>query len=659
MCYGRKTMMGCGSLASRTVFVVLWTCLQPCIVRDGVAADQAKSATFDELLARDRKLWRDLFQRREFKQLDEIADDLRSQLAKYPNGRGKLWRFAWCPLTPNLGDMSDEEYDNAFRLIDAWKTDRPDSVNALLVEAHVWQKYSFQARGGRIAIETPQQQLDLFQERCEKASAALDRIDSLKLPVDAVYRRLRMEIAKGLGEKTDLELVYEGLRHDPRDMELVHGMAICLLPRWFGEPGELERFAKEVADRTQDDCGDLQYTTAVIAAKEMVKSYLLDTHAFDWPRIRRGFRDLERIYPDSREHWNDEAQLAFMVEDLDVVYEIMAKIGPVLRRKSWEETEINLDKFRERITPEMMAGSQRRQFLGHTHSVMALQTVGEADLLVSVNWGYGIRFHDSATGKRKGWIYLEGLWADTASIHPQTGLMACGFENRPGLLLLDLGRGQSAELQPTPKRIIKAAFSPEGGLLAVGDEAGTVVMINLETGQTERTWEPTTPRQVYGLAFVPGSDHLAMAGSDGRVLLVNHQTGAQVVDRRVADSPLHCLAASKEHIAVGTNKGDVFRLSAESLVEQLSFSSPPWEVITLAFSPEGKTLAFGIRAPHWEQPIENTLYLWHHTLEKAPRPITGHKFGVNRVTFSRDGKSLYSASHDWTIRQSDVARPER
>ncbi len=553
--------------------------------------------------------------------------------------------------------MNDEEYAKAFELIDAWKTARPDSVNALLLEAHVWQKYSFQARGPRMANETPQQQLKLFQERCEKASAVLDQIDTRKLAVDSVYRRLRMEISKGLGKKPDVELVYAELKQDPRNMELVHGMAICLLPRWFGEPGELEQFAIDVADRTRGDCGDLQYTTAVIAAKVMLKSYLLETHEFDWPRIRRGFRDLERLYPDSKDHWNDEAQLAFMAEDLNAVYEIMSKIDPVLRTKSWEETEIQFDKFRERMKPEMMAGNQRGLFLGHAHSVMALQTLGAGAVLASVNVGYGTRFFDSATGARKGWMYLDGIWADTAAIDPRTGLMACGYEDQPGLLLHDLARGRSASLQPTTKRIIKTAFAPAGNLLAVSDEAGIVMVINLKDGQTLQTWEPATPRQVYGLAFVPGGNHLALAASDGHVLLVDHKSGARVADRQVAATALHSLAASKDHIAVGTNKGDVHRLNAETLRDELSFSSPPWEVITLAFSPDGRTLAFGIRAPHWEQPIENTLYVWHHTQEKAPRPLKGHKFGVNRVVFADEGNLLFSASHDWTIRQWDVPRP--
>lgn len=632
--------------------------LQAIVVPCSRADDQAAVGTYEEQKNRDDTQWRELLLKKEFQQLDDIANELRSHRTKYSNGRGKLWSWAWCPLAHSPSAMSDEEYAKSFELIEAWKTARPDSVNALLLEAHIWQKYSFQARGGQSASETPEEQLRLFQKRCEKASAALNQIDAKKLPIDTVYRRLRLEVAKGLGEKPDIDLVYAELQEDPRNMELVHGMAICLLPRWFGEPGELERFAEEVADRTKTECGDMQYTTVVIAAKEMLKSYLLETHPFDWPRIRRGFRDYERLNPMSQDHWNDEAQLAFMAEDLDAVYEIMAKIDPVLRRQSWEETEINIDKFRERVTPQMMDGEQERLFLGHAHSVMALQTVGQDNALVSINQSYGIRVHDTATGSRKGWTYLDGIWADTATVDSKTGLLACGLENEAGLVLHDIGRGRTATLRPTDKRIIKTAFSPTGNLIAAGDETGVVTVIDLKNGKTIQKWEPTSPRQIFGLAFVPSSDHLAMAGSDGHALLYNHTTGEQVADRQIATTALHCLAASKDHIAVGTNKGDVFRLHANTLADERSFSSPPWEVITVAFSPDGQKLAFGIRAPHWEQPIENTLYVWHHTKEKEPRPLKGHKFGVNRVVFANDSQTLYSASHDWTIRQWEVAAPE-
>ena len=642
----------------RVVLLVLATVLQACLGADGWSAEPTKFVRTEELIDRDIAAWRELFQKGDFKSLDDIADEFRVQRAKYPNGRSKLWRFTWCPFASDRSAMSDEDYTKAFEQIAAWKKDRPDSVNALLLEAHLWLEYAFCARGGEWASETPESQLKLFHERCEKASVTLDLIDTKKLPVDAAYRRLRIEIAKGIGEKPDRKLVYDELNIDPRNMDVVHGMVSCLLPRWFGEPGELEQFAEEVADRTRADCGDMQYAIVAIAAKEYLYSYLLEAHPFDWPRIHRGFLDLERLYPDSRDHWNDEAQLAFMAEDLKTVYEIMPKIDPVLNRKNWEESGIHFDKFRERITPEMLAGDQRRLFLGHTHSVMSLQTLGDNKVLVSGNRGGGVRIHDLATGARRGWAILDGIWAGTASIDTATGLLACGFESEPGFLLHDLVRGRSVALKPTKKRINRTAFSPTDRLLAVSDEAGAVLVLNLEDGETLQTWEPIGSRQVYGVAFVPGSDHLALAGSDGHCLLVNYKTGERVADRKVTATELHSLAASQDHIAVGTGKGDVYLLDSKTLEEEGSFSSPPWQIFALAFSPDGQTLAFGYRADHWEQPIENTLYVWHHTREKTPRPLAGHKYGVNRVIFAGEGKVLYSASHDWTVREWDVPKPE-
>ena len=93
------------------MFVLLLLCsaLQTGIESTGRAADPEKPATYDELLSRDDEAWRELFQNQEFKQLDDIADAFRSERTKYPNGRGKLWRLAWCPFPSRPGEMSDEQ----------------------------------------------------------------------------------------------------------------------------------------------------------------------------------------------------------------------------------------------------------------------------------------------------------------------------------------------------------------------------------------------------------------------------------------------------------------------------------------------------------------------------------------------------------------------
>ena len=72
-------------------------------------------------------------------------------------------------------------------------------------------------------------------------------------------------------------------------------------------------------------------------------------------------------------------------------------------------------------------------------------------------------------------------------------------------------------------------------------------------------------------------------------------------------------------------------------------------VRSVAFSPDGKTLASGGKWP------DNTVRLWAARTGQHQRTLTGHTDGVNSVAFSPDGKTLASGSGDGTVLLWEIA----
>lgn len=201
-------------------------------------------------------------------------------------------------------------------------------------------------------------------------------------------------------------------------------------------------------------------------------------------------------------------------------------------------------------------------------------------------------------------------------------------------------------------------FSPEGQRLASSSFDDTVILWDVSTGQPI-SHPLGHDDSVNSVVFSPDGKMLVSSSTD--VLRLWNATTGQLLhtikDYRFTSSLSMALSPDGKTLALGSGtmlrpgRGDEGAISLWSLETNQLIGSPISHyasVMSVAFSPDGKILAWGDRF--------KTVILWDIAASRRlQEPLSGHGLSINSVAFSPDGKVLASGSDDGTIILWDVA----
>jgi WD40 repeat protein len=309
----------------------------------------------------------------------------------------------------------------------------------------------------------------------------------------------------------------------------------------------------------------------------------------------------------------------------------------------------------------------RSTLRGHADPVWTLVCSPDGKLIASSTIQGAVRLWDAENAKPLGTLPHDSGMIYSMAFAPDGKTLAVGVYEQERMRVsgeVRLWNIATKRLRETLKRepscgVGRIAFSPDGKTLAAEEEskAGVRASSKVEVA----LWDLST-RQVRtalntsatGLTFSPDGKSVITAGQGLRVWGV--EAGTESANLAGSYS---CLACSPDGrlVALGdyTGKITVWDLTKSEAAGALQLEENP-PIYSLAFSPDGKTLAAGTGDQEIKLVKPARIALVDLSTLEERQTLRGHRGAVQSVVFSPDGHTLFSGSQDMTVRIWDLQK---
>jgi len=266
-----------------------------------------------------------LVEMEDFKQLDCIADSVRTNKTRFVGGKWQLYTF-YRGISEVPGHATEDDWNNLIGHLQKWTATNPKSITAPVALAEAYINFAWHARGDGMSDTVTGSGWKLFAQRIEKAKKILEDASSLATKCPHWYQAMQsVAKAQGWDVARSTELLKEATALAPDYYYYYRSLANYMLPKWEGQEGDAANFAEQSANRVGGTKGDILYFRIgegiVCACNEPEFTRL------SWPRLQKGYEAIEKEYGSSVSDLNLLALMATKNGDSVVADAAFKRIG--------------------------------------------------------------------------------------------------------------------------------------------------------------------------------------------------------------------------------------------------------------------------------------------------------------------------------------------
>lgn len=301
---------------------------------------------------------------------------------------------------------------------------------------------------------------------------------------------------------------------------------------------------------------------------------------------------------------------------------------------------------------EVATGKPLPPLKGHQGSLAALVLSRDGKLLASSAHDATIRLWDIDGRKETRKLTVSPGDVDALALSNDGKLVAAGgFNNTVHLFETETGKELFGALGPASP-LTGAALTADNKVLAAGGPGRPLHLFDPATGKEIRQLASSHQGDLV-VAVAPDNKTLATAGGAGPVVFWSLPAGDKKGElANVARDPILslCYAPDGKQVATGHRTGmvRVWNLGDNKLAQELKY---PGAAYTLAFAPDGKTIAVSGNSKVLVWDVASGKELRHIVSKDGPAPTQPH---VSSLAFSPDGNTLALGCYDATTRLIDV-----